>query len=371
MKLPKLVFDCRMILSSGVGRYQRELLPKLLTIWPTATLLGNPEELQYLNSLFPYTQIRSFPAPIYSIKEQFMFRKLIEECDLFWSPHYNTAMLPVRAKKRVVTIHDAFHLAQINALPIKQKIYAKWMMYKALENSDEIITVSEFSKNELLRCTSQKYDEKINVFYNGISDILYNPENRWPIYSGIPYFLFVGNVKPHKNLENAIIGYKNFLIRHPDLSDIKFVIVGKKNGFITGNNEQLQQLLCDEPILQNRIDFTGYVSDDDLGNLYASATALVFPSFYEGFGFPPLEAMKLSCPAIVARAACMPEICGEACLYVDPHDPGDIADKLYTIHEDKALRTTLIQKGLKQVQKYDWDTCARQHIKLFNNMIYA
>jgi glycosyltransferase involved in cell wall biosynthesis len=360
----KICVDARLLTKSGIGRYLREILIPLSKEFDLICLVDN--------SGVPFMQLNAInyklcDAKIYSVKEQFLLPKLIPKCDLFWSPHFNIPLLPIKAKKRLVTIHDAFHLAFAKSLSLFENIYAKIFFSSALLLSDEVITVSEFSKSELLKYTSKKFEKKIHVILNGVTKFEPKLQSTYFVKSG-NYFLYVGNIKPHKNLKNAILGFKAFCEKNPD-TNFTFKIVGQKEGFVNADNEVIS-LLSNDVILREKVQFTGYIEDDDLVILYSSAYCLVFPSLYEGFGLPPLESMALGIPAIVSKVASMPELCENAVIYFNPLDINDIYAAMENIVSNKRLYESLIKEGLEIVRKFDWSVSSMQHISLINKIIY-
>jgi len=160
---PQVCIDSRMLHHSGIGVYLRMLLPYLVTEF-NVTLLGNPELLKDYN---PKATIIPFNSPIYSIEEQRRYRQIVPPVDLFWSPHYNVPLTGIRTRKRIATIHDVFHLAFFKQLSLKQKIYAQLVINRAVTASNAVVTVSNFSKNEIVKFTPAKAD-KVSVIYNGV-----------------------------------------------------------------------------------------------------------------------------------------------------------------------------------------------------------
>lgn len=359
----KIVLDARMYNSSGIGTYIKNILTTLIPK-THIVLLGNLTELQHLNC-----DKIEFNAPIYSISEQLKFPIIVPECDIFWSPHYNIPLLPIRAKKRVVTIHDVYHLAYYNKLSLKQKIYVKLLMQSAVKISNVIITVSNYSKSEIKRLTN--CSDNIEMIYNGVSKTT-NLKDFYAVkeFYKLPdnYILFTGNIKPHKNLITLLRAY--LLLDAHLLNKFKLVIVGKKDGFITGDNEVFNFINCYQ-ILKDNLIFTGYVNDDDLSVIYKQAAVFIFPSLYEGFGLPPLEAMAYECPVIVSNQSSMPEICGNAALYFDPINETDICEKIETVLYDSVLRKSLIELGSKRVAKFSWEESAESHLKLFKKVLVS
>jgi glycosyltransferase involved in cell wall biosynthesis len=143
------------------------------------------------------------------------------------------------------------------------------------------------------------------------------------------------------------------------------VIVGRREGFITGD----ETVVAEAATLGDRVRFTGYVGDDLLRQYFAHADALVLPSLYEGFGLPPLEAMACRCPVIVSNAASLPEVCGDAALYCDPHDPTDIADKIRQLTNDMNLQDALRQRGLERAKQFTWEKCAQETLAVIREVL--
>jgi glycosyltransferase involved in cell wall biosynthesis len=371
--MPSLVLDARMLRASGIGVYLQQLIPRLSHAFEL-TLLGNPEELA------PYrasanARIIPMEAPIYSLREQLELRNRIPACDLFWSPHYNIPLMPVAARHRVVTIHDVYHLAFQHTLTLPQKIYANLLIRAAVRLSDKVITVSAFSKQEIIKYTKAKPDAVVAI-PNGVDSFRFESQHSTdsafiqaaaqPIpYTAKPYLLFVGNVKPHKNLVTLL---KAFAILQAHTPALDLLIVGKKEGFITGDT-QVGELLENDALLKKRVIFTGFVEDELLPHLYQQAAALVFPSVYEGFGLPPLEAMASGCPVVAADAASIPEVCGDAALYFSPLNHLELAAQLSEVLHVPALRDKLIASGYRRVQNFSWDKAAERHLAVFRQIL--
>ena len=349
----KLIIDFRMHNASGIGRYIRNLVPFLVDKFDVS-LLANNNEIKNSNFL-NQVNIIDVNSKIYSINEQIELFKKIPKSDIFWSPHYNIPILPIKAKKRIVTIHDVYHLAFYDTLSLPQKIYSKFMINQAVKKSDVILTVSEFSKQEIIKYTNT--NKNIEIIYNGIEESWM--DNNLSFDEKENYILYVGNVKPHKNLVRALKAFS--LLKD---NNIKFKIVGKKDGFITKDIE-IDKLAKH---LKNRVEFTGYVSDDELKKLYKKAKIFLFPSLYEGFGIPPFEAMASGTPVISSNVASLPEVCGDSAYYVNPYDVNDIAKGMETVLKDEELQKELIQKGLERVKLYSWEKSANKLIKIIEGL---
>lgn len=363
MKEITLTIDVRMIRNSGIGVYIAELL-KLLSDEFKLVLLGDPEQL----AAYAHTaRIIPFFTPIYAVAEHFWLFRLVPDCDIFWSPHYNVPVLPVRAKHRVVTIHDVYHLAFAAKLGFLKRAYARFMIGRAVALDERVITVSNFSKNELMRYTHCQ-EEKIRVIYNGaVSQPPVQPFGLLQSKYHLPpkYILFVGNVKPHKNLAVLLKSY--LLLDESVKNEYGVVVAGKIDGFITGDEATLK-LVNDDLVLRENVAFTGYVDDEDMAGLYHHASVFVFPSFYEGFGIPPLEAMLNACPVIASGVASIPEICGDAALYFSPQDHVELKEQILAVLKDTELREKLVSRGLERANEFSWQKAAAEHITLFKDI---
>jgi glycosyltransferase involved in cell wall biosynthesis len=347
--MPKIAIDARMINHSGIGTYMKNLINVLAEDYQLI-LLGNPSEIKrQIKSA--EIEIINFQPPIYSVSEQVKYPLNIPECDLYLSTHYNTPLLPIKAKRRIVIIYDMNHLAFYDQLSLTKKVYTKIMMNGAVKLSDAIITISEFSKSEIIKYLNVDA-KKINIVHFGIDPDIIKTELKKDVALSVKvpgkYLLFVGNVKPHKNLINLLRAFEILL---KSGSDYKLVIAGKKEGFITGD-KAVFELVEENRLLNQNVIFTGHIENSELYNYYKNASVFVFPSLYEGFGIPPLEAMICSCPVIASHLASIPEICGNAVLYINALDPADIAEKIIHIIEDKSLRDELVHKGYLQVDKF-------------------
>lgn len=362
MSLKKIVIDFRMHKASGIGTYIKSLLPFLVEKFEIV-LLGNRDEIggyEWSKSV----KVIKCKSKIYSIKEQLELPLKIPKCDIFWSPHYNIPILPIRAKFRAVTIHDAFHLAFCDTLNFMQKTYAKMIFNQALSRSDIVFSVSEFSRSEILKYT--KTDKNIFIVPNAIDERRFNNHCDSAILEAVAreyklpenFILFVGNVKPHKNLKNLLFAL--------DKTELNLVIVGKKDGFITSDSDIFE--IIEKNNLGERIFFTGYVKDTDIAAIYNLAKLFVFPSLYEGFGIPPLEAQACGCPVVCSNVASMPEVCGDSVIYFDPCNVKEMRDKIQMVLNDEILQNELRTKGFENIKRFSWERSAKQIIKTMESL---
>jgi glycosyltransferase involved in cell wall biosynthesis len=351
--------DCRMLRSSGIGTYLRSVLGRLIAAKEyNFCLIGNKEDIiEWLSGDVKYVSIVSCDAPIYGIREQLqVWRSIPRDSDLYWTPHYVTPLL--YTGKCIVTVHDVAHIAMSNNLDMIQRAYARFMFYMLANKSPQIIAVSQFTKSELMKYTKIKASN-IQVIYNGHPEIANKRDRKGDKGN---FILYVGNVKPHKNLRRVIEAHQKIypLIRKP------LIIVGKKSGFITGDPAVADLV---KSIPGEQVSFTGLVSDQELAGYYRGAAMLVFASLYEGFGLPPLEAMSYGTPVLASKVASIPEVCGDAALYCDPYSVDDIAAKMLLLIRDRGLRQACNKKGRERIRLFSWENCASQHLSIIRKMI--
>lgn len=370
-----ITIDCRFVNHSGLGRYTRELVSRLVKNQQNKfTLIISKKEINdefmqqcsLSNVVFRYCS-----AEMYSIKEQLQMPVIVPKCDIFWAPHYNAPILPLRAKKKIVTIHDMGHVAVIDGLSLIKRIYANLLMYTSTHFYNKIFTDSKFSKDEIVKYKNIPVN-KIAIQYCAVDLVKYkknrNIEHCQQIRGkyNLPehYFLYVGNVKPHKNIIRLIKAYSYFLANSNNA--VSLVIVGKKEGLLTGV-KGLSELIRNLK-LENSIVFTGFVSEEDLAGIYSMAEVFLFPSLYEGFGLPPLEAMACECPVIVSNAASLPEVCEDAVTYIDPLDEANIGRTMINFFERENNSINFVKRGLLQVGKYSWDKAVGEIENIFATM---
>jgi glycosyltransferase involved in cell wall biosynthesis len=367
--IKKLCIDVRMINASGIGIYIQNLLPFFEKEFQLI-LIGDEQKISETG--LRKAEIIKGSSSIYTIKEQFELFQKIPECDIFWSPHYNIPALPVKAKKRIVTIHDVFHLRYFHTLSISQKIYARYFMNAAVKLSDQIITVSDFSRKEIIKYLKAS-EKKINVIYNGVNEnfreLSLEEKKILKKKYALPekFILFVGNVKPHKNVGNLIKAFS--LLKEDHLNhELKLLIVGKKKGLIT-RTENLNEIIS-QSRLEKEVIFIENAKPEDINTYYNLASLLILPSYYEGFGLPPLEAMKVGCPTIVSGIEIMKEVYQDASFFIDPDNSENIAEGIKKVLTDPSLQNDFRNKGKKLAEKYSWKDSAERHLEVFYNIAF-
>ena len=359
----KLVIDVRLINASGIGTYLKNIIPGILHAFDEVTVLGNTAEIK----LFDWSknvEIIEFNAAIYSIKEQIQYPFVVPKCDILWCPHFNVPIFSVKANKIVTTIHDVYHLSNNASISYIKKNYAKVLFQNAVRKSKMIFTVSEFSKSEILKYTNAN-SEKLKIVYCGV-DKLFFRNTKFSSDLKLPqnYILYVGNIKPHKNLMVLLKAYVS--LPEEFKSKYQLVFVGKKEGFLTEDN-QIQDFIISNN-LQKHITFTGYIEDSKIPKIYHEARLFVFPSLYEGFGLPILEALASQTKVISSNAASLPEVGGDAVLYFDPNNYSELAEIIKNNIEDSPKNQFLLAQGEKQLEKFTWVKSIEEHLKAFKKL---
>ncbi|MGB3617502.1 MAG: glycosyltransferase family 1 protein [Catalinimonas sp.] len=355
-----LFIDARMWYHSGIGTYLQNLVPALARRFATRVLV--PAPILHL----PGEQFVC-RTPIYAPREQLDVALRADACRLYWSPHYNMTALPLRTARRLVTVHDVFHLAHAHTLSPARRAYARLLIGHAVRRADRVVTVSRFSRDEIAHHTGIA-PGRVTVIHNGVDAARFqNPLG--PVVPGLPagpYVLYVGNVKPHKNVLGLLEAFRQLTAR-AGFDDLHLVLVGNYAGLRTSVDDLPARIAAAG--LRDRVHTPGRVDDAALPEFYRRAAAFAFPTFYEGFGLPPLEAMAAGCPAVVSRTGPLPEICGPAARYVNPEDPGDIADGLGEVLHDADRRRALVAAGRRRVASFTWARAADAHARLIEELL--
>jgi len=265
---------------------------------------------------------------------------------------------------KVVTVYDITPILYPALNPIVN-IRHRILLPRVLYSVDKIITISECTKKDIVKFYKIPED-KIKVIPLA-PDPIYQPLSRdiiAPILSkyGVcaPYILYVGSLEPRKNIQTLIQGFAN--IKKRGLNH-KLIIVGNKKW----EYSKLIRIVA-ESGLHNDVIFTGYLPDEDLPALYNGADLFVYPSLYEGFGLPPLEAMACGTPVITSSTSSLPEVVGNAGIMVDPQDLDQLSDAIYHVLTDENLRLSLIEKGLERSKQFSWERTATETCKVYDEV---
>ncbi len=361
-------------IGKGLGRY-------------TQKLIENLEKIDQHNQYFIFLKKENFDEYVpqnknfqkvladfrwYGFAEQLKFPRLLKkyQLDLMHFPHFNVPILYFG--KFIVTIHDLILLnyPTIRSSTLSPALYwLKFNAYKlvissAVHRSSRIIAVSRFTKKDILKNYSRIPEEKVVVTYEACDDYcLFNfrkDDKILPRY-GISkkFFLYVGNVYPHKNPERLVLAMKEM---ESKIEDVELVFVGAEDYFY----KRLKSLVAENGV--RNIVFAGFVPDYDLDALYRNALAYVRPSLHEGFELPALEAMSRGTLVVVSDYPCSREILEDSAYYFDGQDVHSIASALENVFRDEKLRQDLIAKGYEQAKKYSWKKMAKETLTLYEKI---
>jgi glycosyltransferase involved in cell wall biosynthesis len=316
-----ILADARWFGAHGIGRFARNVLSRLPHC---EQLISGPKPLSLLDPLWLAYQIaRNRPS-------------------VFFSPGFNPPALSTAPI--VITIHDLAHLQLPAFATYRRRLYYQLLVKPASNRAYRVITVSEYSRMEILRWTGLPESCVTNVG-NGVDSVFRVDGPRYD--PGFPYILYVGALRPHKNIGRLLSAFERM-----DDPTVKLIVTASKNPELAAQIERQK--------LQARVHFTGCVSDAFLAALYRGAVCLVLPSLIEGFGLTPLEAMACGTPVVVSRSSALPEVVGNAGLFFDPLDIEDIRRALQRTITDRGLREELRNAGPPRARLFSWDIVANR-----------
>ena len=354
-----------MINNTGIGRYLRNLLRQL------ARLDRQNKYLLFLNKgeSFALAQENfttiplNISVPLYSLREQYWLPLEIRR----WQPdliHYPNFNVPIISRSSyLVTIHDLIYFLYPEQCPSRlAHCYARRMLAHSSKHANLVLTDSECSKQDLQRYFRLPA-EKIRVILPAADERAFpgepNPEILARYEMTQPYILYVGKHHAYKNIMTLMQAY---MAQRDIYQNFQLVIAGKRDSRQKTLYDAAAQFDCGKRIL-----FTDFVPDADLFDLYRGARLFVFPSRYEGFGLPPLEAMACGVPVICSNAASLPEVVGDAAISVKPDDASALVDAICSVLTDENLWQTLKNKGLARAQQFSWETAARQLLEVYED----
>ena len=356
-------------IKSGVEEYAEKLIPSLIkeghginfklfysskrSPLPDFVWLKKPNvklyKFRYPNNLL-FTSSRFFNRPFID--------KMVGGADVFFCPHFFISSLSPSCK-RVTTFHDLSYLHFPEHLTLRKKIWHNLQMMPEWQArfSDKIIAVSESTKNDLTNL--YKIDpSRIEVVHSGISHSAVkadkNLAENFKKSKGLPrrFILFLGKLEPRKNI-TCIIKTFNNLKTNPENRDLGLVIAGAKGWRYGDIMKEVEKSYHKDQII-----FTGQINDKEKFLYYSAADVFVYPSLFEGFGFPPLEAMCCGTPVISSRNSSIPEVLEDSAILIDPYDVMEIEMWITKLLENKDLGSALIKKGFKQSSKFSWHDAA-------------
>jgi glycosyltransferase involved in cell wall biosynthesis len=357
----KIGIDARMFSDNftGIGRYNFEITKRIFAKFPKTEFVIFMNEPEFSKFNFPQNVRKILVnARIYSLAEQINFWRILhkEKCDLVHFTHFNVPILYRRPF--ITTIHDT----TISFFPGKKmntffrKLAYRIVFKNAILKSKKIIAVSGNTKKDILKLFPQINSEKISVIYNGVGDDFsditdaekVSIKKKFKIKND--FLLYSGNWREHKNLVGLLTAFAEITKSE---KNIDLVVTGKPDPFYPEVLHTIEKLN-----LSDRVHTVGLVDFTDLKNLFAAAKVFVFPSFYEGFGLPALEAMKSGTPVASSNLSSLPEVCGEAAVFFDPYNVEEMSKTILELWRDGDLQKKLVEKGRERVKNFSWDKCA-------------
>ena len=369
----RIAIDARKLRDYGIGTYVRNLLRHLSRIDNTTdyVILCGEQDCKSIPDIGPNFRPVVDASGAYSVREQLSIPLDLrrEGVDLFHAPHY--VLPPLTPCKSVVTIHDCIHLRFPQYLPNRLGYaYARGSLWVATHRANRVLTVSEASKRDILRYFKVP-PAKIDVIYNAIderfgrmpeADEIARVRERYQLND--PFVLYAGNIKPHKNLERLIEAFH--MLRRGGMEQVKLLIIGDEISKYATLRRAVHKYK-----LHKHVRFFGFVPDKTLAVLYRLADVFVFPSLYEGFGLPPLEAMASGTPVITSNVSSLPEVVGDAAFLIDPYEPESIAEAMRRVLTDSTLRNDLRRKGLVRAGEFSWDRSVRRVREIYEEVLHS
>ena len=368
---PKIIIDSISLLSplTGIGRYTYEVSKELISKDDFNIEFFYGYYSKNLIKPSMKSELKSFKALI--VKNQkikkfvrrlvFFFSKIFaKKYDLYWQPNFipNSG---IKANKVVTSVHDFSFILYKDFHPKERVEYLEKYFFKNIVRSDMIITGSKFSKQEILERLDFS-SEQVRVIYHGINHDIFKIYQDLTVDFEVPKkFIFsVGSIEPRKNLKGLLKAYNS--LDKELKKEYKLLLAGFKGW----ENKEVMDL-----IEQNKenISYLGFISDKNLAKVYNLASLFVFPSFYEGFGLPVVEAMACGTPVICSNTTSLPEVGGDAVIYCDPRDTNDIKEKMQIILNNKTLQKKMIEKGVKRAKQFSWEKSAYEHKKIFEEVL--
>lgn len=323
--------------TTGIQRFATEITRELLRLRPDVTLAVPPG---------PFETADIDPARIVQVGRT--RGHAWEQLDLPLFARRRRELLlnlastgPIWYRPQISTHHDITYIRHPESFGRRFRAVYGVVVPRLIAHSDRLLTVSEFSRGEI--ADHFRIDPaRFTVVHNG-ADARFHPGEATP---DRPYLLAVSSPNAHKNFARMLSAFARFAATHPD---VELRVVGSQTNSFSRQRYDASH---------TRVRFLGRVDDDELAELYRGAVAFVFPSLYEGFGIPPLEAQQCGCPVIAARAASMPEVLASSAVYVDPDDDVDIADAMARVVDDPTLRSHLVAAGLANAERFSWRASA-------------
>lgn len=366
----KIIIDGRMAQYFGLGRFLQNLIINLAKIDQAneyVVLINSQDPILAKEGNFRFKRFK-VKIPVYSPWEQLRipFESWRERPDLFYSPNFNSPLIPFCPL--VVGICDLIYWLYPEDCPSKLgHQYARFMLRRAAQRARVIVTRSRHSLNDIVRHLDVP-EGKIVIVPDAVDNKIYRPMDGDELLRGIKkrygidkdFILYTGNHHPHKNLVSLVEAFSRLRRR----KDYQLVIAGKRDYRRKDLFTTINKLGLEENII-----FTDHVPEEELPSLYNAAKLFVFPSLYEGFGLPPLEAMACGTPVVTSNTSSLPEVVGEAAMMINPRKIEEITEAMETILDSPGLQKELSRKGIERAKLFSWEDAAKKMLKVFKQTI--
>lgn len=346
---------------TGIGRYTEEILLHLqdqidCNLFSDKAIITRLKKVKICSS----PQMRTLKCLRKSvIWQQLLLPSILQKTkwDLFWSPRHHLPLLGCKKTPMILTIHDLVYRKYPHTMKRSNWILEKLLLAASVKRANHIITISEATKQDLIS-ELKTPEDKITVIHSGY----FQPETHTEIdlktlNINKPYILFIGTLEPRKNIERLLEAY---LQLPKDLQNTYQLILAGGKGW------KSETLFSKISANSDKIRYLGYVNDAEILTLLKHATCFAFPSLYEGFGLPILEAMSAGCPVLTSSDPACVEVSSNAALHVDAFSTASLADGLQTLLTNADLRQRLIKQGFENIKRFSWETAAQKHLEVFN-----
>jgi len=297
-----------------------------------------------------------------SLIEAYRLSRIVQGLsDIVHLPNQNFARYALFLKNPfIVTVHDlvrfCFGFARET---ISERILLK-LDIRGIKRASHIIAISQNTRNDLIKYLKIP-DDRISVIYNGVDHSIFKPYDVKLLNK--PYILYIGSERPRKNLDRLFAAFAKLKGEFPELKLVKVGTPGRSEKYRRDTMKKLGSLGITRDII-----FIDHMPELELAYYYSSATLLAYPSFYEGFGLPPLEAMACGCPVITSNTSSLPEVVGEAGIMVNPYDTDSLVKAMRQVLTDAKLRDDMIRKGFEQSKRFSWEKTARETLEVYNKV---
>jgi glycosyltransferase involved in cell wall biosynthesis len=354
-------------LAGGIGTYTKQLLAGICQSPDgfEVQAIARQRDAKLVAQWCP--RVKVVNTPTYTVREQLAVPWAAKGCDLLHIPHYNAPLL--HRGPLLVSILDLIHITDpVYSRNFRSWVYARPMLNLVARKAEHIVTISEYSKDQIVERLGVQ-PEKVTAIHCGVNGQFHSVD-REQAHAAVsealgiqePYLLFVGSLKPHKNIFTLLQGFMLLRQRH----DIPQRLL------ILGDDAHWKSLLvaeCSRLGIRDTTTFVPYVPQELLPKVYAGADLLVMPSTIEGFGLPVLEAMACGTPVVCSRAASLPEVAGDAAEYFDPCSGEDLAAAIERVLNSPGRQEELRRRGLERVREFTWEESTRKHIVVYRRLL--